>query len=126
MSFTKVISYRGSGQAPPRWLREPRTNPEARREMSIKRSKTATRGKARAGDGTLFGAKNSEPKWNWKEHVSEEPEDAFLSYDMGNTFAKKALIKHSKFGKGLVIAVDGVRIEVLFEDGTKKLAHTAA
>ena len=37
----------------------------------------------------------------------------------------KALIKHSKFGKGLVIGVDGARIEVLFEDGTKKLAHSA-
>ncbi|MEZ4408665.1 MAG: hypothetical protein R3A52_19660 [Polyangiales bacterium] len=30
---------------------------------------------------------------------------------------------HPKFGKGLVVAVDGGRIDVLFEEGVKKLVH---
>ena len=38
-------------------------------------------------------------------------------------FTKGQLLAHPKFGKGVVVAVEGQRIEVLFEDGPKKLGH---
>ena len=30
---------------------------------------------------------------------------------------------HAKFGKGIVVDVEPSRVEVLFQDGPKKLAH---
>ncbi len=47
----------------------------------------------------------------------------FSPYATTTKFAKGALVSHSKFGKGLVVSVEGSRIEVLFEDGVKKLGH---
>jgi hypothetical protein len=92
--------------------------------MSIKRSKASSRGKDKDIDSPIFGKKKEvEPKWSWKEHVAAEPEDAFAAYEMGKSFDKKSLITHPKFGKGLVISVEGGRLEVLFEDATRKLAH---
>jgi len=42
---------------------------------------------------------------------------------MSTRFSKGDLITHPKFGKGLVLGVEGTRIEVLFQDGKKKLGH---
>ena len=92
--------------------------------MSIKRSKSSSRGKKDSESASpIFGKKDVEPKWSYKEHVAAEPDEAFAAYDMGKSFAKKSLITHPKFGKGLVISVEGGRLEVLFEDGARKLAH---
>ncbi len=38
-------------------------------------------------------------------------------------FTRGQILVHPKFGKGVVVGVEGQRIEVLFEDGTKKLGH---
>ena len=40
-----------------------------------------------------------------------------------NGLTKGQLLVHPKFGKGVVLGVEGQRIEVLFEDGPKKLGH---
>ena len=45
---------------------------------------------------------------------------------MSSRYAKGNLILHSKFGKGLVLGVEGPRIEVLFQDGKKKLGHAVS
>jgi len=92
--------------------------------MSIKRAKSSSRGKKDSDSiSPIFGKKEIEPKWSYKEHVAAESDDAFMAYDMGKSFAKKALITHPKFGKGLVVSTEGGRLEVLFEDGAYKLAH---
>ena len=45
---------------------------------------------------------------------------------MSSKYAKGDLIQHPKFGKGLVLVVEATRIEVLFQDGKKKLGHAVA
>ncbi len=94
--------------------------------MSMKRTKQ--RGSAtgrRAGDYTGFGSKDKETEKSWKEDVADQPDASFVPYALTNHYAKDALIAHPSFGKGLVLAVDGTRVEVLFEAGKKKLAHAA-
>jgi hypothetical protein len=71
----------------------------------------------------LFATKKDETKWSWKEHVSGQPDSAFVAYSMATTYQRGALISHSKFGRGVVTNVEDTRIEVLFEEGTKKLGH---
>jgi len=59
----------------------------------------------------------------WKEAVGSQPDGAFAPYSSAATFAKDSLVSHPKFGKGIVVEVDGNKIQILFEDGPKKLLH---
>lgn len=91
----------------------------------MKRSKQA--GGARrtgGGDDVQFGfMKPPEPEKTWEEHVSDQPDDAFAPYSLKSRYAKGALINHAKFGRGAVVKVEGSHVEVLFQEGRKKLGH---
>ena len=90
--------------------------------MSMKRTKQRTGGSGRdTGDHDPW-AKPPEPEPTWAE-VEGKPEGSFVPFAMSTRFAKGDLITHPKFGKGLVLGVEGTRIEVLFQDGKKKLGH---
>ncbi len=92
--------------------------------MSIKRTKQRTFGRGREGEENAFGGpKTTEPEKTWAELVEGKPDGAFAAYSMTAKFAKGTLLVHPKFGKGAVVDVEPNRIEVLFEDGTKKLGH---
>jgi hypothetical protein len=95
--------------------------------MSMKRSKAKSSGSNRSSgddDGSYF-AKPKEAEKTWAEHVEGKGDEAFLPYALTTRFAKGQLLTHAKFGKGMVVAVEGARIEVLFEEGPKKLGHGA-
>ena len=93
--------------------------------MSIKRSKPTSSGRNRepSSDSPFSSAKKAEPEKSWPEQMEGKPDDAFVPYALGSRFEKGALVRHSKFGKGVVVGVEPLRIEVLFEDGMKKLGH---
>jgi hypothetical protein len=94
--------------------------------MSMKRSKQRSGGSSRSSSSEDDAwAKPPEPEPEWAE-VDSRPEDKFLPFAMSTKFAKGDLIKHPKFGKGIVLGVEGTRIEVLFQDGKKKLGHAVA
>jgi hypothetical protein len=91
--------------------------------MSMKRSKQRSSGSGRsAAEEDHAWAKPPEPEPAWAE-VEGKPDESFVPFAMSSRFAKGDLIRHPKFGKGLVLAVEGTRIEVLFQDGKKKLGH---
>jgi hypothetical protein len=93
--------------------------------MSIKRTKQRSFGRGRDAEESSFGGpKQAEPEKTWAEHVADKGDDAFVPYAMTSKYAKGALLLHSKFGKGAVVGVEGQRIEVLFEDGARKLGHS--
>lgn len=96
--------------------------------MSIKRSKQKSYGSGRHDDdGAHFGfSKPPEPEKTWEEHTAGQPEEAFAPYSLRQRYAKGALIAHFKFGKGVIVGVEGSHVEVLFADGKKKLGHGAA
>lgn len=90
--------------------------------MSMKRTKAKTSGKEKDGP-TDFWAKPVVPEKTWEESTTDKPDDAFTPYGMGATFTKGQLVAHSKFGKGVVTDVEPVRVEILFQDGKRKLGH---
>ena len=95
--------------------------------MSIKRTKQASHGSRDrdTDDASPFGVpKPVEPVKTWAEQMEGKADDAFVAYSMTTKFQKGALLLHSKFGRGVVVHVEGPRIEVLFEDGAKKLGHS--
>jgi hypothetical protein len=93
--------------------------------MSMKRSKQRSSGQSRYSGGeddSPAWAKPAEPDPSWDD-IAARPDDAFVPFVLSSRYAKGDLIVHSKFGKGIVLAVEGTRIEVLFQDGKKKLGH---
>jgi hypothetical protein len=91
--------------------------------MSMKRSKQRTSGSSRNSDSEEdFFAKPAGPEPSWSE-VESKPDESFVPFALSSRYAKGALILHPKFGKGLVLTAEPTRIEVLFQDGKKKLGH---
>ncbi|MBX3189157.1 MAG: hypothetical protein KF819_19195 [Labilithrix sp.] len=90
--------------------------------MSMKRTKQRTGGREKDIE-TDFWAKPAEPEKTWTEQVEEKPDDAFTMYAMSERFTKGQLVAHPKFGKGVVLDVEASRVEILFQEGKKKLGH---
>jgi hypothetical protein len=95
--------------------------------MSMKRSKGRGAGGGREKETDLnFWAKPTEPEKTWEEQVEGKPEDAFVPYTLTERYAKGQLVLHAKFGKGIVVDADQTRVEILFQEGKKKLGHGQA
>lgn len=94
--------------------------------MSMKRTKQRGSGGGRDKDTeTDFWAKPKEAEKTWEQAMENQPDDAFVAYAMTTRFALGQLVTHPKFGKGVVTDVDPLRVEILFQDGKKKLGHGA-
>lgn len=93
--------------------------------MSMKRSKEVRRGNSRDTDENdgFFSPKAAPKQWDWEKDVASQPDESFAQYAPKSRFAQHAFLVHPKFGKGVVIDVEPSRVEVLFQDGPKKLAH---
>ena len=92
--------------------------------MSIKRAKQRTFGSDREDEANKdFFAKPKVPEKNWEEHMADKSDDAFAPYSFTTKFSKGSLLQHSKFGKGIIVAIDATNVDVLFQEGVKKLGH---
>ena len=92
--------------------------------MSIHRPKRATARRSETAAGGRGSSPSSSPKPpKWKDVVGDKPDSAFTTYAQGSTFQKDALVAHAKFGKGVVVEVDGNKVNILFEEGIRKLMH---
>jgi hypothetical protein len=92
--------------------------------MSMKRSRkagTSTRTNETEGGAFAFGQMPTTKSWD--ELVADKPDKAFKPYAMSTAFVRNDLVDHPKFGRGVVVLVEGSRVEVLFKEGSKKLAH---
>ena len=90
--------------------------------MSMKRTKQRS-GEKEKDQGTDFWAKPAVPEKTWEEQMEGKGDDAFAAYSMAGRYAKGQLLTHPKFGKGVVVDVEASRVEILFQDGKKKLGH---
>jgi hypothetical protein len=94
--------------------------------MSMKRTKQRGTGGRDKDTDTDFWAKPAEPEKSWEEQVDGKGDDAFVPYALSTRYAKGQLIVHTKFGRGVVVDADTVRVEILFQEGKKKLGHGQA
>ena len=93
--------------------------------MSMKRARAKSGGSGRSSgeEESSFFSKPKEPEKTWAEHTEGKEDGTYVMYSMASRYTKGQLVLHTKFGKGVVIGVEPQRIEVLFEDGPKKLGH---
>lgn len=91
--------------------------------MSMKRTKQRGAGSRGKDTEVDFWAKPAEPEKTWEEQMEGKPDDGFLPYTLSERYAKGQFILHTKFGKGVVVDVEASRVEILFQEGRKKLGH---
>lgn len=64
------------------------------------------------------------PKLAWEKSIAGQPPTAFRPYSVKATFGQGELIRHTRFGDGVVARViDPLKVEVLFEDGPRTMAQ---
>jgi hypothetical protein len=88
---------------------------------------TAPRSTAPAGTRVAQKARAEHERYeNWASKTLGKAVDAFTRYSMGHTFRPGELVMHPKFGEGYVDQVlEGGKVDVVFRDGHKILAHRA-
>jgi hypothetical protein len=92
--------------------------------MSMKRTKeVGPRSSSRPGQPGFWEKKVPERVYRWEDDVAPKADEEFLAYSPASKFERDALVLHAKFGKGIVTFVNGPKLDILFQDGPKKLAH---
>jgi hypothetical protein len=60
----------------------------------------------------------------WEKAIAGQPATAFTAYSTKSNFGQGELVRHPKFGDGVVARViDRAKVEVLFQDGPRTMAH---
>jgi hypothetical protein len=63
----------------------------------------------------------------WRQAVAGKPDESFKPYRTTETYARADLIRHGTFGDGYVVrVVDREKVEAMFKDGPRTLAHALA
>jgi hypothetical protein len=81
-------------------------------------------GTPRASSVTRAEQERRDRELSWEKAVNGRSPMDFVKYEPKKAFKVGDLLKHAKFGDGVVTTViDQQKIEVLFRDEPKKLAH---
>jgi hypothetical protein len=93
--------------------------------MSMKRArKTGSGGRSNEVEGALTPFGQALPGLpDWQSAVGDNADASYRPWSMTASFARDERIEHPKFGRGLVVLVQGTKIQVLFQEGTKMLGH---
>lgn len=87
--------------------------------MSIHRPKRVS---FRSGRDASAAETKEAKQPEWAHAVEGKAAKDFKPYAVNASFSAGELLRHSKFGDGVVLAVEPGKIEVLFESGPRKLA----
>jgi len=93
--------------------------------MSIKRTKEVSRRRTPDFDDS---GRRKEPErvYTWDGDIAPHLAEPIVGYLPAHKYAKDTLLMHKVFGVGIVTKVEGTKLEILFKDGAKKLAHNPA
>ena len=77
-----------------------------------------------SGKGPRVSAAAVRHEQTWEKAISGHGVNDFKSYSVGGSFHEGDLLRHKKFGDGVVMRViDGNKVEVLFRDEARTLAQ---
>ncbi len=93
----------------------------AERAASAGRGNSAA---ARATRAEIAEKKERDREAEWAKAITGKGVHDFKKYTIATVFAAGELVRHTKFGDGVVTnVIDANKIEVLFKEDTKTLAH---
>ncbi len=96
-----------------------------RKPMSERDEPTPRSGRTRtASSSPPRRASVSDHKKTWEKAIMGRSPDDFTAYNITRVFQVGQLVRHKKFGDGVVTELmDGGKIQVVFEPGPKMLVH---
>jgi len=99
----------------------------------VKASATSSSSTTRADGGerktasaraTAAAQRERDQTSQWEHAIAGQPMSAFKAYRVTLTLGQGELVRHPKFGDGVVARViDRGKVEILFKDGPKTMAH---
>jgi len=110
--------------------RKPKAERDAAASAQVKAGSTARRPRSEGGPRTASerhaAAERAERErvLTWERAIAGQPSNAFKAYSVKSQFGSGELVRHAKFGDGVVARViDRAKIEILFQDGPRTMAH---
>lgn len=91
--------------------------------MSIHRPKRVSFRSNRESSTSLEPQADERPA-SWAEAVEGKGDSDFRAYSVKETYVPGDGVSHPKFGPGVVVGVEPNKMDVLFESGERKLAHS--
>ncbi|UQA56620.1 hypothetical protein [Polyangium aurulentum] len=74
--------------------------------------------------GSAAAKREMDQTAQWEHAIAGQPSTAFKPYRISLTLNPGELVRHPKFGDGVVARViDRGKVEILFKDGAKTMAH---
>jgi hypothetical protein len=74
--------------------------------------------------GSAAAQRERDQTLHWEKAIAGQPASAFKPYRLSLTLGNGELIRHPKFGDGVVARViDRGKVEILFKDGPRTMAH---
>jgi hypothetical protein len=99
-------------------------------EREREKEKKAERKAIHAGTSSTSKRGESTPKTersaraSWEKAIAGQPPGAFKAYSIRGGFEVGDLVKHTRFGDGVVArVVDPQKVEIIFEDGPRTMAQ---
>lgn len=88
---------------------------------------TASKPRSASARAMAEAAEENQRERLWQSKIAGQAAHAFTLYTPRQAFKDGDLMRHTKFGDGFVLRViDAHKIEVLFRDGPRTLAHAIA
>jgi len=88
-------------------------------------SSAASKPRSASARALAEAAEENQRERLWQSKIAGQAAHAFTLYTPRQTFKDGELMRHTKFGDGFVLRViDANKIEVLFRDGPRTLAHS--
>ena len=111
--------------------RRPKTERDAAQARMAKRAEDRKAAASSSGGGgtkaeraTRAEKHEREQTSNWEHAIAGKPSSAFTAYRISLHFGPGDLVKHPKFGDGVVARViDQTKVEILFKDGPRTMAQ---
>ena len=113
--------------------RRPKSERDERMRMLESKQRAAPEQKSRGtGEGRTTAAERltaaqkaeREQTTAWEKAIAGQPSTAFKPYRITLTLSQGELVRHPKFGDGVVARViDRGKAEILFKDGPRTMAH---
>jgi hypothetical protein len=108
--------------------RRPKTERDAAHARMAKRAEERTKTSPTTGTKAERAARAEKAERDqvsaWEHAIAGKPSSAFTAYRISLQFGQGDLVKHPKFGDGVVAKViDQSKVEILFKDGLRTMAQ---
>ena len=104
--------------------RAPKSAPRPAAGASVRKRGESAKPATRTAGGKAAHSAHATEHQLWERAIMGRKPDEFTPYAMGQSFTEGQLVRHARFGDGVVTEIrDLNKVSILFETGVRTLAH---